>query len=410
MKRALQHGATLAALALAALLAGCQDSSIEETPLVHPPVPAPPPAVPSRNARPVEPPETPIRLEKPRVLGPLTPALVAVPDRMAEPSIRIKLTDEQDRPPVVRRGAYRGRVDIVKVPGPNGRVRYAAVNTVPIESYLQGVLAKEMYGSWDPEAFASQAIAARTFALYSLKTQAMTSPDKLWDVSDDEGSQMYGGIAGETAKSRAAVAATRGQVLVMVRNGTPAIFCSRYSACSGGASQDPLDAWSDTTVPALSARVLGPVDQNCPKYQWPAMPVSKADITRCMRSWGERNGFSHLLRLGPIQSVVIGKRNAVTGRPTVLTLTDTAGHTAPIHAEEFRIALLTDPAGSAPKPPSSFFEIRDQGNAIVLVNGHGYGHGIGLSQWGAQALALQGRTHNQILAFYYPGAALHDLW
>jgi stage II sporulation protein D len=358
-------------------------------------------------------PETPIRLEKPRVIGPVTPALVAVPDQMPEPMIRIKLTEESDTPPTVRRTAYRGRVEILRVPAggvPGAPLKYVAINTVPIESYLQGVLAREMYGSWSLEAFASQAIAARTFALYALKTQAMTSPGKPWDVSDDEGSQMYGGIAGETAKSRAAVAATRGQVLVLTRGGTAGIFCARYSACSGGASQDPFDAWGDSPLPPLSARLLGDIDDNCPKFHWPAMTVSKADITRCMQSWGQRNGFTYLTRLGPIRSVTIAKRNPATGRPTELAVTDTAGRSAPIRAEEFRIALLTDPAGDAPKPPSSFFDIRDAGSAIILYNGRGYGHGIGMSQWGAQALALQGKTHNQILGFYYPGASLRQLW
>jgi stage II sporulation protein D len=289
-------------------------------------------------------------------------------------------------------------------------VKYVAVNTVGMEAYLQGVLAKEMYGSWEPAAYRAQAIAARTFALYSLMTQAMTSPGKQWDVSDDEGSQMYGGIAGETAKSRAAVAATKGKVLVMERGGQVGIFCARYSACSGGASQDPFEAWGDSTVPALSARVLGPVDNNCPKFEWPAMRVSKADITRCMHSWGERNAFAHLLRLGAIASVRVSKKNGATGRPTEMELTDVAGRTAPIRAEEFRIALLTDPAGRSPKPPSSFFEIQDAGDAVVLVRGHGYGHGIGLSQWGAQALALQGRGEGEILGFYYPGAGVRGVW
>ena len=106
----------------------------------------------------------------------------------------------------------------------------------------------------------------------------------------------------------------------------------------------------------------------------------------------------------------IGKRNAATQRPTEFQLTDVNGRTAPIRAEEFRLALMNDPAGRAPKPYSSFFEIRAEGDTFVMYNGRGYGHGIGMSQWGAQALAKQGRTHPQILAFFYPGAELAQLW
>ncbi len=409
-RRLLQTALATSGAALVGWLPGCQDSPPDGSPLTHPPGTQ---SLPPTAPRPlVPPPPAPIRLEKPRVLGPLTPALIAVPEQLPEPQIRIKLTDDMPQPPVIRKGAYRGRIDIVKVPQAGGGVKYAAVNSVPMEAYLQGVLAKELYGSWELAAYQAQAIAARTFALYSLKTHMLLAPGKLWDLSDDQGSQMYGGIAGETAKAKAAVAATKGQVLMFLQP-APApsgIFCSRYSACSGGASQDPFEAWGDASLPPLSGRVLGPVDNNCPKYQWPTLPVSKFDVTRCMRSWGERNAFAHLLKLGAIRGVTVAKRNALTGRPTELQLTDTAGRTAPIRAEEFRIALLTDPAGQAPKPFSSFFELQDAGTNILLTGGRGYGHGIGLSQWGAQAMALQARTHGQILGFYYPGASLRTLW
>ncbi len=245
--------------------------------------------------------------------------------------------------------------------------------------------------------------------LYQILTE---SKDKPWDVADDVTSQMYGGIHGETRKSRDAVDETRGEVLTASFHGDTGLFCSFYSACTGGATQDPFEAWGESPVSTLSARKIGAIENISPlaHFTWPPMYVSKADITRCIRSWGERNSFAHLLALGPIKSVTIATRNGVTGRPTEFLLTDIANRTAPIRAEEFRQALLYDPAGVAPKPLSSFFDIRDAGNAIILSNGRGHGHGIGMSQWGAQALAIQGRTHTQILAFFYPGASLKQLW
>ena len=345
---------------------------------------------------------------KPRLLGAVQPAIVVVPEKMAEPMVRVRLTEAQDRPPVIRKGAYRGRVETVQLA--NGQ--YVAVNVVPMDAYLAGVLPKELYGSWSMETYRAQAIAARTFALFQMLADGK---NRQWDVNNDESSQMYGGIAGETAKSRAAVAETRGMVLQtticdsqgQTREG---IFCSFYSACIGGATQDPFEAWGDPQVGPLSARVIGPVDEGCPKYAWPTMRVSKSDMTRCVRSWGEQNGFGYLTELGPIASVTITKRNAATGRPTELTLTDTTGRTAPIRAEEFRLALVRDPTGTAPKPFSSNFGIRDVGPAIELVHGKGYGHGIGMSQWGAEALAMKGWTYGRILGFYYPGARLKQLW
>ena len=87
-------------------------------------------------------------------------------------------------------------------------------------------------------------------------------------MNNDESSQMYGGIAGETAKARAAVSDTRGQVLTAVSNGKSGIFCSRYSACIGGASQDPFDAWGDPSVGPLAARSWGMSTTTRDRYLW----------------------------------------------------------------------------------------------------------------------------------------------
>ena len=350
----------------------------------------------------------PIRLEKPRTLGAVQPAIVVVPERMAEPMVRVRLTEGMARPPVVDKTKYRGRIETVKLE--NGT--YVAVNVVPMDAYLAGVLPKELYGSWGVETYRAQAVAARTFALFQMLTDGK---NRQWDVVNDERSQVYGGIAGETAKSRAAVADTRGLVLMTsVRDGQgqmrEGIFCSFFSACAGGATQDPFDAWGDPSVGPLSARMVGAVDEACPRYSWPTMSVNKSDITRCVRSWGERNEFEHLKGLGTVTSVVVAKRNAATGRPVELALTDVSGRVVPIRAEEFRLALMRDPMGTAPKPFSSNFEIRDLGPSIELFNGKGHGHGIGMSQWGAQALAAKGWTYGKILGFYYPSAKLKQLW
>jgi stage II sporulation protein D len=331
------------------------------------------------------------------------PAIVQLPDEMREPAIRVRLTEEEDRPPAVKKSAYRGRIQTFKL----ADGKYVAINVLPMDAYLAGVLPKELYGSWDPATYRAQAIAARTFALFQIMTLGQT---KQWDVNCDESSQMYGGIAGETAKSRKAVADTRGQVLIAASRGNWGIFCSFYSACIGGASQNPNEAWGDPAIAPLAARQMGAIDANCPNYAWPTMTLSKADLTRCIRNWGKENAIAYLETLGRIRTVVIAKRDALTHRPTEFLLTDTAGRSAPIRAEEFRLALLYDPEDAAPKPLSSNFGIKDAGANLLLVNGRGYGHGIGMSQWGAQALAEKGWSHEQILAFYYPGSKTRELW
>ncbi|HVT80367.1 MAG TPA: SpoIID/LytB domain-containing protein [Phycisphaerae bacterium] len=349
----------------------------------------------------------PIVMTKPPMLGPLSPPIVILPEKIAEPEIRVRLTDEKVAPPAIVASKYRGKIQTLRLP--NGK--YVAINVLPLDSYLQGVLTKELLASWDPAAFRAQAIAARTFALFQMVTDGRS---KAWDVNADESSQVYGGISAETAPARAAVAATRGQVLMTQFGGKTGIFCSFYSSCIGGASQDPFDAWGDPSVTPLSAHLTGNVDTNSARYAWDRdFVVSKADVTRCVQLWGEKNNFAYLKALGSggrIESVVISRRNDETRRPVELTLTDSAGRSAPIRAEEFRLALMGDPLGRAPKPYSSNCDIRMQGDSIVLYNGHGYGHGIGMSQWGAQNMARQGYSHTQILTFFYPGSTLKDLW
>jgi stage II sporulation protein D len=343
-------------------------------------------------------------LTKPPMLGPPEPNLVILPPRISEPEIRVRLTDEEDRPPVIPSGKYRGRIDILRMP----TGKYVAINALPLETYLQGVVAKELLPRWSPATFRAQAIAARTFALFELSATGRSKP---WDVSDDQSSQVYGGIAGENAAARAAVAETRGQVLTATVGGRSGIFCARYSACIGGASQDPFEAWGDPSVPPLAAHLTGNVDANSPRFNWDRdFVATRADVTRCVRNWGSRNNFPYLQSLGDVVSVVIAQRNSVTRRPTELLLTDSAGKTATLRAEEFRLALMNDPIGKAPKPYSSNFEIRAEGTNFILYDGHGFGHGIGLSQWGAQNLATKGYTHTQILAYFYPGAGLQQMW
>ncbi len=399
-----------AGLAIAALIAACGGPTI--VPAGHETV-VPPGGGGGGGTRPGwGGPTTPIRMEKPKLLGPVNPALVLLPGggtRMAEPNVRVRVSEEEDAPPAVARGKYRGRVVVERL----ADGKFVAVNLVPMDAYVQGVLAKELYGSWDIETYKAQAVAARTYALYQILAQGS---QRLWDVNADESSQMYGGIAGETAKSRAAVAATRGQVLMAAgADGRLGIFCTFYSAATGGATQDPYEAWGDAPVGPLAARRLRPdLERNWEAHQgsatWDPIRITKAEVGRVLAAWAQQNDIGYLKGLGPVARVVVGRRNAATGRPTEIWVTDVRGRTVPLRAEEFRLALVYDPQDRAPHPMSSWFDIVDQGNAIVLTNGRGFGHGIGMSQWGAQTLAEEGKTAAQILGYYYPGSTLVQAW
>jgi stage II sporulation protein D len=348
-------------------------------------------------------PPVPAILPKPILLGDLFPAVVALPPEIFEPQIRVLIVNEQILPPRIKAELYRGRVDILRLD--DGK--YVAVNVLPMEDYLAGVLSRELYGSWRPAAYRAQAVAARTYALYQIETFGRTHA---WDITGTENSQMYGGRNAETVSAWDAAAATRGQVLYTAEDGVIGIFPTYYSSSDGGATQSASDAWGDPPVGPLIAQPTGTLDAPNPKFSWPSITISKAQITQTVDWWGLKNHLPYLAELGPIARVVITEKNPSTGRPRIITLTDIYGHRGVMRAEEFRMALTMSPFHEAPVPPSSFFSIQDQGLSIELINGRGYGHGVGMSQWGAESMALEGMSFNEILAFYYPDSWIHRQW
>lgn len=386
-------------------LAGCGQNSNRIAAIPGAPSPTgfyPAPTSPSGSSTPGFP-TVPAILPKPAILGAAYPGVIPVPARMAEPWIRVRITRELPTPPQIQAWRYRGKIKILRL----SDGKYIALNILPMEDYLAGVLSRELYGNWLPAAYRAQAIAARTYALYQIETFGLTHP---WDVTGTQSSQVYGGKQAETRVAWQAVNATRGDVMFGESGGRHGIFCAYFSACNGGASQSAKEAWGDQSVSTLQNRVFGNLDAQCPDFNWPNMTYSLAQVTGAIQHWGQVNHLDYLSELGPLASVRITKRNNLTGRPMVITVTDIHGHVGELRAEEFRLALLFDPNPDVPAPPSSFFDIQPNGQFIELTHGHGDGHGIGLSQWGAEALAQRGATARYILGLYYPTCTLHRLW
>ena len=141
--------------------------------------------------------------------------------------------------------AYRGEYHLV--PGETGK--FDVINKVDIDGYLAGVLPRELYSYWHLETYKAQAITARTYALYEAAT---TGHGKSYDLYADERSQVYGGMAAETNRSRQAVNETAGIVLTYAPpGGSPHIFKSYFSSCCGGVTQSAADAFGDPPIPPL---------------------------------------------------------------------------------------------------------------------------------------------------------------
>lgn len=277
---------------------------------------------------------------------------------------------------------------------------FDVINDVDIEGYLKGVIARELLRHWHPEAYRAQAVAARTYALFQIRTR---SDSREFDVYDDTRSQVYGGMADETDKSVHGVDTTRGLVLATGPEGRERIFKAYYSACCGGVTQSAQDAFNDPIVEPLQAQYVGPVCGDAPRFNWGPIVFTKAELTRRIRAYGaRRNGPER--NIADVRSIEIARQNEF-GRPVQYIVTDTRGTRFAFNSEQMRWAINTDPAGGA-TIHSGFFKPVNEANTIRLVEGHGHGHGVGLCQYCTQARATQNQRYDLILKQAYPGAKI----
>jgi stage II sporulation protein D len=162
--------------------------------------------------------------------------------------------------------AYRGRI-VVDVPGNKLR----AINVLPLEQYLYGVVPAEMPSAWLPAALEAQAVASRSYALANRQAAAP------FDVYADGRSQAYLGVSAETGAARQAVDETVGQVLLYDGNVADTVF----SASTGGWTQSAVDAFGPPGRPYLVS-VQDPYDTISPYHNWGPVPVTAATLEHAL--------------------------------------------------------------------------------------------------------------------------------
>ena len=296
--------------------------------------------------------------------------------------------------------AYRGHYRLV----PATSKTFDVINHVHIEGYLKGVLARELYPEFAIEAYKAQAIVARTYALYEWKT---APKDKPWDLYDSTRSQVYGGMSDESEKSQSAVDETAGVVVAHGPPGQEKIFKAYFSACCGGAGQSATDAFGEPHHPALTEQYTGDQCSEAPRFRWGPVTVSKEELTRRLRKFGQKNQRAEK-DISTVQRVEVARLNP-SGRPTHFTITDAKGARYMLIGEELRWAVNTD-APSSSSLYSSYVTPVSEGSAIRFENGHGHGHGVGMCQWCAEAQGKRGVGHEQIVLSAYRGAILRKAY
>jgi stage II sporulation protein D len=241
-----------------------------------------------------------------------------------------------------------------------------------------------MPAQWPLEALRVQSVAARTYALRQLK------PSAPYDLRATVSSQVYRGLESETDSTRQAVQSTRSLVLTYANKLIDAVFFSS----SGGFTENSGEIWP-RQMPYLKS--VPDFDQASPVYRW-TKPLDGPTLLSSFREIGGANSIE------PLETTSTGrlKRVLVRGPSGELRL----------DAGELRQRLglrSTFVQFERPAPPTNPFDQVGEWlglNAPLVAVGRGYGHGVGMSQWGAFGLAQQGESFSAILRHYYLGAQL----
>ncbi|MEH2139173.1 MAG: SpoIID/LytB domain-containing protein [Nostoc sp.] len=304
---------------------------------------------------------------------------------------------------------------------PNAYGTYTLVNQVPLETYLRGVVPYEIGTDAPTAALEAQAILARTYALRNLRRFAADN----YQLCADTHCQVYYGLNGAAAKTDRAIASTRGKVVTYKNELVDAL----YSSTTGGVTASFSDVWNGDDRPYLrpvldaatnfwdlSKQSLADeknfqkfinIQQGFNESKWDAFrwhkETSLKDIIKDLQKFLQVKNSPHA-KFKTIQAMAVVKRSK-SGRILELAV-KTDKSTFILHKDEVRSAF------AAPTSTLFYLEPLNKGKAELwgyAFIGGGLGHGVGLSQTGAQNLAKLGWSSPKILQFYYPGTEIRVL-
>lgn len=339
----------------------------------------------------------------------------------------------------VNRKRYRGTMTIQRT---NNKQGLTVVNALPLEQYLYGIVPDEMPSEWPLESIKAQSVAARTFALYNLHKHE----DDGYDVCATVSCQVYGGKSSETTQATKAVDATYGQVILY--EGKP--IQASYHSSGGGFTENSENVWL-TPVPYL--RGVVDYDQKSPGFKWEKQ-LTPAELAAALSRSGYNIGAIKSIELSALKTAPMNEPDrGISGRVKKLTILGSTGTTS-IAGNEFRNMLglkstlfdiqvilpvdksvdvkITDSAGDREMkkieinlPPrqekgllldkQGVHRLSGRSGEIIVITGSGGGHGLGLSQWGAKAMAESASQTDptyfkEILKHYYQSTIVKKVY
>jgi stage II sporulation protein D len=280
---------------------------------------------------------------------------------------------------MVNQRAYRG-IFLIR---PSGGGSVSVIEEVGLEEYLNGVLPREVGADWPVESLKAQAVISRTYVLANIRRSA----GKGYDVTSDVFSQVYGGLKDEHSETNAAVRATQGEIL-LDDAGLP-VLTFFHSSC-GGRTENVRYVWQEVShPPEYLDSVKDSYCKDDPFNQW-EFNIHAERLQQRLR----RRGF----RVGVPTKISAAKRSP-SDRISIFLIESSKGRVQ-VPGNTFRLAVGAD------QLRSTFVSTIERRGKTFHFEGKGWGHGVGLCQWGARGRALEGHSYTQIIDAYYPGARL----
>ncbi|MDQ0254698.1 SpoIID/LytB domain protein [Evansella vedderi] len=301
------------------------------------------------------------------------------------------------------------------------------VNTLPLEDYLKGVVPHEMPASWAIEALKVQAIAARTYAMAHIHRV----------INDTINYQVYAGYAWHPNSTRA-VTETAGETIHFNNS----LALTVYSSSNGGRTESNANAWGGQSLPYFPIKddPYDPIhpwnfrinkiqidltnrDLQRPETWWDSAREVDATITNNMKAWLSRNGYPNSeIKITSVPRLSFSNQRTSGGRVrrgdiTVEFAVKSLANNEYVRNSDGSLRIhelrLEDTTAQQIRAMIGISLVRsylidsvEVTGSSFIVSGRGFGHGVGMSQWGAKGMADQGASYQDILQFYYPGTKL----
>ena len=279
----------------------------------------------------------------------------------------------------------------VSTPEPHLRVAVQknplVIKEIDMEHYLMGVLVGEMYADWPLATLMAQAVASRTYALYRMEHPT----DAEFDVTANVDDQVFDRTQPPHSSVVEAVKQTRGEVLLFNGEVIPAFFHS----CSGGYLEKPSRVWRWAKPYDFLGAKADPHAEDCKDWSW-EYTVSRRELSKTLRRWGYQLPEGWFIQL-----------STYPGSPRVrdVSFVSPLLPVSPVRLSGARFRRLM----GFSDVKSTLFSV-DEEKKSVTFKGRGFGHGVGMSQWGARGLALTGASYEDILKYYYPQTILTKVY